>query len=355
MGKIKRLAWWLCFFGVCALLLASGSGGLRRLAETHHGSQYWLLLALLFAIPTSLVTLVAGFLIEWLVVGWTGSSLETLWKARASARLDMISMVLTVLPQAWLGYVFSLGLLYVVDSHEAQAASISVTHWLPTWGLQVACVLLLRSLSSYWMHRLEHAIPALWALHQFHHAADRMSILTAERRSQLMRGVEAVLLFVPFALFTNPTDTKPSAGSLAFVLVAAYFAYSNFLRINSYLCHSNLITDYGWVGRWLLVSPRMHRLHHARAPEYHDRNFSFDLVIWDRLFGTYATCDAATARTVPLGLDDNPFNGDATIKGVLRDYFLTTLTVFWRALRAGGKAWLPASMRRERGPGATAA
>jgi hypothetical protein len=65
-------------------------------------------------------------------------------------------------------------------------------------------------------------------------------------------------------------------------------------------------------------------------------------VIWDRLFGTYATCDAAAAGRLSLGLDENPFNGDRTIKGVLRDYFLTTYIVFWQALRAGPKAWLPA-------------
>jgi sterol desaturase/sphingolipid hydroxylase (fatty acid hydroxylase superfamily) len=204
------------------------------------------------------------------------------------------------------------------------------------------------------MHRLEHAIPVLWSLHQFHHSADRMSIFTAERRSQLMRGVEAALLLVPLALIAAPTAGKPAASSPVFVLVGVYFAYATFLRINGYLCHSNLTTDYGWIGRWLLVSPRMHRLHHAAAPEYHDKNFSSDLVIWDRLFGTYASCDAATLPIVPLGLDDNPFNSSSTVGGVLRDYFVTTLTVFWRALRTGIKAWVPARLSRDRGLGASA-
>jgi hypothetical protein len=102
-------------------------------------------------------------------------------------------------------------------------------------------------------------------------------------------------------------------------------------------------------------SGELRRLAEAHHGEYHDRNFSFDLVIWDRIFGTYAACDAATLPAVPLGLDDSPFNSDDTIKGVLRDYFLTTLSVFWRALRAGGKAWLPAGLNRKRTPGATAA
>jgi hypothetical protein len=40
-------------------------------------------------------------------------------------------------------------------------------------------------------------------------------------------------------------------------------------------------------------------------------------------------------------LDDNPFNRTATLQGVLRDYFLTSYLVFWRALRDGLRAWLP--------------
>ena len=99
----------------------------------------------------------------------------------------------------------------------------------------------------------------------------------------------------------------------------------------------------GWIGSWLFVSPRMHRLHHATAPEFYNKNFTFDLVIWDRLFGTYASCDAKTAAELPLGLVDGPFNSSATIKGVLRDYFLTTYGLFWRALRKGFSAWRPAA------------
>ena len=55
----------------------------------------------------------------------------------------------------------------------------------------------------------------------------------------------------------------------------------------------------------IVVPPRMHRLHHARPASYHDRNFTFDLVIWDRLFGTYAACAPGTdPLTLPLGLEE---------------------------------------------------
>jgi hypothetical protein len=78
----------------------------------------------------------------------------------------------------------------------------------------------------------------------------------------------------------------------------------------------------------------MHRLHHAVTPTYYNKNFSFDLVIWDRLFGTYAEYEAGTdVATVPVGLDHNPYNNQNTTVGVLREYFLTTYVVSWREIK----------------------
>src|SRR6185437_16527301 len=193
------------------------------------------------------------------------------------------------------------------------------------------------------MHRLEHAIPAFWALHKFHHSAESLSLLTSARTTQLAKALDTGLVFVPAALLTSATAPAPSIHSPAFAIAVIYFAYSTFVGINGYFVHSNLTTDYGWIGRWLLVSPRMHRLHHARSPSYHNKNFSFDLVIWDRLFGTYAACTPGTEVTqVPVGLDDNPFNQHSTMLGALREYFVTTLVVFWRELRRGLVACVPA-------------
>jgi sterol desaturase/sphingolipid hydroxylase (fatty acid hydroxylase superfamily) len=337
----------LCAFGLLAI---TGSTQLQQLVGAHGGAPLHLLLPLLLAIPTSIITLVSAYLIEGALIGWRNSSLHTLRETSGSVRLDVLAVALELLPFRRLGYVLSLGLLYVLETRSTRPLSLFPAHWLPSWGVQVACVLLFGSFVSYWVHRLEHTIPALWALHKFHHSADRMSILTSHRQTDLARTVEQALSTLPLLLFavTEPIAPKPQATSALFALVVIYFLYRAFIRVNQYLCHSNLTTDYGWIGRWLLVSPRMHRLHHAKVAEYHDKNFTFDLVIWDRIFGTYATCAEAEVRTVRLGLDDNPFNHVSTIKGVLRDYFLTSYIVFWQALRDGFRAWLPLRSARTR-------
>jgi sterol desaturase/sphingolipid hydroxylase (fatty acid hydroxylase superfamily) len=348
MGKIKHLAWALGIVFACGLLLLPGNGALQRFAIAHQGVAIYALVPLLVAIPASIVTFAAAFLLEWLFVGWSRSSLKSVTDAPASVRLDILSVVMNLVSHSWLGYVLSLGVLYVVDIHLLQPANVSLTHRLPSWGVQVAGVVLFQSLVSYWMHRLEHAIPALWALHKFHHSADRMSILTTDRQTALLKGVEQVLLLLVLGFAADPTAPKPNAGNPLFAFVVIYFAYRTFMGVNHYLCHSNLTTDYGWFGRWLLVSPKMHRLHHATLPQFHDKNFTFDLVLWDRLFGTYATCDTTVLSALPLGLEDNPFNSGSAVRCTVRDYFLTPYIVFWQALRKGLEAWLP---RGGRGPG----
>jgi len=107
-------------------------------------------------------------------------------------------------------------------------------------------------------------------------------------------------------LLSEPSAPRPDAGSPLFVVVLIYFAYRSFIRVNQYLVHSNLTTDYGWIGRWLLVSPRMHRLHHATDPKYYNKNFTFDLVLWDRLFGSYGNLRSRSDPRHSAGAQQQP-------------------------------------------------
>jgi sterol desaturase/sphingolipid hydroxylase (fatty acid hydroxylase superfamily) len=341
MGTSSLLARSACLLLACAFLIVPGADVVQHFADAHHAVPFHLLASLLLVVPAGLLTLAAAYLLEVSFIGWPRSSLRILRHASASVRLDVLCMAMFLLPYRLPVYVLSLGLLYVIDKHLVQSTT-ALTHLLPTWGVQAGSILLLVSFVSYWLHRLEHAIPALWALHKFHHSADRLSIMTAVRQSTLARALDQFVLVLFLVLLTEPVAPKPALRSPWFIIVVVYYLYRTFIRVNQYLVHSNLTTDYGWVGRWLLVSPRMHRLHHATNSEYYNKNFTFDLVLWDRLFGTYAACDAAGLGGISLGLDHGPFNSGRSIGAVLRDYFLTTYVVLWRELRKGPTAWLPA-------------
>jgi sterol desaturase/sphingolipid hydroxylase (fatty acid hydroxylase superfamily) len=349
MRKVRVLAIWFGVLALVALVVLTSTSVLQRLVQAREQAPYFFLLSFLIGISATFTAVVAAYLLEWLLAGWAGSSLEALWKARASMKLDVLAALVMQLPHKHLDYILSLGLLYFIGTRPAHPTthSISVTHMLPTWGLQAGCALLLSSLVSYWIHRVQHTIPALWALHKFHHSADRLAILTTFRDTKLSGAVDAALRALPLAILTVPIAAKPTLANPAFVLVGIYFLYTALTRFNSFVIHSNLDLGYGWIGRWLLVSPRMHRLHHCASPAYHNRNFSFDLVLWDRIFGTYAMCDNVAQQ--PVGLIDNPFNSSDSLKGILRDYFLTPYIEFWRAVKKGLKAWLPASTGAQAG------
>jgi hypothetical protein len=51
--------------------------------------------------------------------------------------------------------------------------------------------------------------------------------------------------------------------------------------------HTRQVGKLGWFDRWF-CSPSNHRVHHAVNPHFLDRNYGGMLMIWDRLFGTYA-------------------------------------------------------------------
>ena len=53
-----------------------------------------------------------------------------------------------------------------------------------------------------------------------------------------------------------------------------------------FFIHTRLFRSLGPL-EYLFNTPSAHRCHHARNPEYIDRNFAGVLIIWDRLFGSY--------------------------------------------------------------------
>jgi sterol desaturase/sphingolipid hydroxylase (fatty acid hydroxylase superfamily) len=96
--------------------------------------------------------------------------------------------------------------------------------------------------------------------------------------------------------------------------LASFLAYFVLILILGRLVeswsHANVDMSFGRLGARLLVAPRFHRLHHARAdarePHIHDHNFAPVFPIWDVLFGT-ARFDAGSR---PTGVDSPEVDAD---------------------------------------------
>lgn len=135
----------------------------------------------------------------------------------------------------------------------------------------------------YWWHRARHGLPWLWrVLHQLHHSARRMEVLTAFYRHPL-EVISATLLGSAIAYGVFGLD--PMSG-------AVYAFWTAAVQI---FIHANLRTP-RWLG-WLVQRPEMHRIHHQR--NHHASNYG-DIALWDMLFGTY---DNPRSRNAGCGFD----------------------------------------------------
>jgi sterol desaturase/sphingolipid hydroxylase (fatty acid hydroxylase superfamily) len=161
------------------------------------------------------------------------------------------------------------------------------------WGLLL--LFLGEELAYYWMHRCSHEIRWLWASHVVHHTPEHIHLASAYRlgATELLSG--GWLFYFPlYVLGLNPLAVS--------VMLGINLLYQFWL-------HTDLVGRLGPI-EWVLNTPSHHRVHHASNPEYLDRNYGGILIIWDRLFGTFAP-ERSDSRLVyglvhPIG-SLNPF------------------------------------------------
>ncbi|HEX7168995.1 MAG TPA: sterol desaturase family protein [Acidimicrobiales bacterium] len=139
-------------------------------------------------------------------------------------------------------------------------------------------IFVLRDFGSYWIHRAEHRVRVLWASHLVHHSLERFTFTSAVRLPWMESLYKPILvLWVPLVGF-HPVAL---AAMGALVLLFGQLQHTELGRRRTVL---DLV----------FVTPSAHRVHHGSNPEYLDRNFGSMLIVWDRLFGTYAP------ETVPV-------------------------------------------------------
>jgi len=125
----------------------------------------------------------------------------------------------------------------------------------------------------YWVHRWGHEVNIMWAAHSPHHSAEEMNFFVALRASVTQR-LFSFFFFWPLTIIGfKPIDIYAMTGLHLFI---------------SFLHHTELIPKlWRWV-EFIFTTPSHHRVHHGINFSYLDKNFGEFLIVWDRLFGTYA-------------------------------------------------------------------
>jgi sterol desaturase/sphingolipid hydroxylase (fatty acid hydroxylase superfamily) len=157
--------------------------------------------------------------------------------------------------------------------------------------IEIPLTLVLLDAAIYGQHRLFHLVPVLWRIHRVHHADRDVDVTTALRFHPFEQALSAgIKVFAVLAL------GAPALAVLAFEIGLNGMALFN---------HANLAlpAPLDRLLRRLLVTPDMHRLHHAVEPGPRLPNYGFCLSLWDRAFASYAD-PAQSPPPARLGLAD---------------------------------------------------
>ena len=207
-----------------------------------------------------LAVMVLAVLVElsWRLAGGRGYD-----RTEAAATLGVAAgnMVLGVLSAVLIGAAY-FAVWRVAPLHW------SLKDW-RTWTIGFVLV----ELIYYAFHRLSHRVRWMWASHQVHHSPLELTFLSAIRLGWTNLFSGGWLLYVPLVLLGF--DPR-----LILAILALDLHYQFFL-------HTEAIGRLGPL-EWVLNTPAHHRVHHGSNPAYRDRNYGGMVIVFDRLFGTFA-------------------------------------------------------------------
>ena len=161
----------------------------------------------------------------------------------------------------------------------------------------IGSALLVISVSSfvyYWLHRLQHESLFWWRMHATHHHITKMGCMRGDRTHPL----EYLALFmgtpIALALFGASDQVMAVAGA--------------FGMWNGTLNHSNLPLKSMPVYNWFFATAQQHHVHHALALNQSNSNYGCNIILWDRLFGTYCGDEEVgqigAGKAVPLSIKE---------------------------------------------------
>ncbi len=179
---------------------------------------------------------------------------------------------------------FAYGLFKTVQENYG-LIDIPFNAW--TWILSF----FLFDLMWYVYHMLGHRVNVLWGAHIIHHQSEDFNytvpLSITPFQSIIRYSIWMVLPFIGFPAEMVIANT---------VLNGAY----------QFFLHTQFVPKLGPI-EWVFVTPSHHRVHHGANPEYIDKNYGGILIIWDRMFGTYAEEKAPVVFGVTKSIKSRQF------------------------------------------------
>lgn len=198
---------------------------------------------------------------------------EYLWGRRQGRRLydggeTRATLVIAAGNQVVNGLASGLALLPLYWVWQYRLVAAPLDHW---WGWPA--LFLGVEFCYYWFHYAKHRVRWFWNVHLVHHSATRFNLSAALRLGwggQLLGGM---LFYLPLALLGFPP-----------LAIGGMILLGLFYQFFLHLAEAPSFGPFEWV----LNTPTHHRVHHASNEACLDRNYGSVLIVFDRLFGTFA-------------------------------------------------------------------
>lgn len=184
---------------------------------------------------------------------------------------------------------------------------------LPAW-LELALSFLLMDLAFYYWHLANHRAPFLWRFHNVHHADPELDVSTAFRFHFGEVALSSLFTLIQISVI------GPS--------VWAFAVYQAAFQAEVLFHHSNLRLPIGFerLLNKVVVTPRMHGIHHSQVQRENNSNFGTVFPWWDRLHRTLGL--NIPQSTIKIGIAGYSLSEDNTAANALlmpfrkqRDYW----------------------------------
>jgi len=220
-----------------------------------------------------------------------------LWELAAPRRALTVSKALrwgsnlglVVLNTVLLRLMFPLAAVGVAAFGVANGWGLLNHFHVPFW-LAVPVAVIAMDFVIWLQHVMVHAVPALWRLHQVHHADLDCDVTTGARFHPIEIALSMLIKLAAVTVLGPP--------------VLAVLIFEVLLNATAMFNHGNirLPAALDQVLRWFVVTPDMHRVHHSVEENETNSNFGFNLPWWDRLFGTYRAQPRSGHNAMTIGI-----------------------------------------------------
>jgi sterol desaturase/sphingolipid hydroxylase (fatty acid hydroxylase superfamily) len=173
--------------------------------------------------------------------------------------------------------------------------------------LETVLAVVLLDYTLYLWHVLTHKSPFLWRFHQVHHADLDLTVSTAIRFH--FGEISISVLFRTGQILLIGVSPKALQIWQTLLLISVFFHHSN----------ARLPKEFEKKLQKLIVTPRLHGIHHSIKEDEMNSNWSSGLTVWDFLHGTYR--DDVRQDEIIIGVAEFDRKEEITLSKMLLEPF----------------------------------